>query len=95
MNWLNIIRPDWFDMNYQMRSEVQTYLMVKNILQTQQENFSVENLTKLIIENSELDLYRSKIIHLIVKYEQWDLIYLLVKHEHDWIFLNIQSTKVK
>jgi hypothetical protein len=95
MNWLNIIRPDWFDMNYEIRTQVQTYLILKNIIQTRQNNFSIDKLIKIVIENSELDSYRSGMIHLIMEYEQWELINLLVEHEHDWTFLNTQSTKVK
>lgn len=94
MNWLYIIRPDWFDMNYEILPQVQTYLMMKNILETRNDNFPIEKLTKLILENSEFDSYRSKLIHLIMQYERWDLIYLVVKYEHDWTFLNNQSTKV-
>jgi hypothetical protein len=96
MNWLNIIRPDWFDMNYEIQSQVQTYLIIKNIIETRENNFPVDKLMKVVIENSELDSYRSTtMIHLIMQYEQWELLNLLVKHEHDWSFLNTQSTKVK
>ncbi|CAF4735586.1 unnamed protein product, partial [Rotaria sp. Silwood2] len=28
LNWLTIIRPDWFDVNYEMRSQVQTFLTI-------------------------------------------------------------------
>jgi len=94
-NWLNIIRPDWFDMNYEIRSQVQTYLIIKNLIETREINFSIDKLMKIVIENTELDSYRTVIIHLIMHNEQWELINLLVKHEHDWIFLNTQTTKVK
>jgi len=95
MNWLNIIRPDWFDVNYEIRSQVQTYLIIKNLIETRENQFSIDKLMKIVIENSELDSYRSVMIHLIMQYEQWELIHLFVKHEHDWSFLNTQSTKVK
>ncbi len=95
LNWLNIIRPDWFDMNYEIRSQVQTYLIIKNLIETREINFSIDKLMKIVIENAELDSYRTVIIHLIMHNEQWELINLLVKHEHDWIFLNTQTTKVK
>jgi hypothetical protein len=34
-------------------------------------------------------------IHLIMREEKWDLIYLFVKYQHDWSFLNTQLTKVQ
>lgn len=94
MNWLNVIRPDWFDVNYQMRSSVQTYLMLNNIIQTQENHFNDEKLVRLVLENAEFDVYRPVIVQLILQHEQWELIYLLVKHEHDWSFLHNPSSKV-
>jgi hypothetical protein len=95
LNWLNIIRPDWFDMNYEIRVQVQTFLTMKNIVETQQNNFPVDMLVSLVIENSELDSYQSIIIQLIMKNEQWELINLFVKHQRDWSFMRTPSTKVK
>jgi len=94
MNWLNIIRPDWFDVNYEMRSQVQTYLIVKNIVETRENRFFNDISVKLVLENTELDSYRSVVIHHMMQYEQWKWIQLLVKYEHDWSFLHTQSTKV-
>jgi hypothetical protein len=82
-------------MNYEIRSQVQTYLIIKNLIETREINFSIDKLMKIVIENAELDSYRTVIIHLIMHNEQWELINLLVKHEHDWIFLNTQTAKVK
>lgn len=95
LNWLAIIRPDWFDINYEMKSRVQTFLTMENIVATRQNNFSINKLITLVIENPELDSYRSAVIHLIMQYEQWELINLLVKLELDWSFLHNQSAKVK
>jgi hypothetical protein len=95
LNWLNIIRPDWFDMNDEIRLQVQTFLTIKNIVETQQNNFPVDMLVSLVIEISELDAYQSIIIQLIMKNEQWELINLFVKHQHDWSFMHTPSTKVK
>ncbi|CAF1007122.1 unnamed protein product [Rotaria sordida] len=94
LNWLAIIRPDWFDINYEMRSQVQTYLTTENIIATQQNNFPIDKLVTIVIENSELDSYRPAMVHLIMQYEQWELIYLFVKYEHDWSFLHNQSTQL-
>ncbi len=95
MNWLNVIRPDWFDVNSEMRLQVQTYLIIKNIIETRENRFFNDVLIKLVLENTELDSYRSVIIHHMMQYEQWTWIQLLVKYEHDWSFLHTQSTKVK
>jgi hypothetical protein len=95
MTWLNIIRPDWFDINYEMRLQVQTYLIIKNIIETRENRFFNDTLIQLVLENTELDSYRSVIIHYMMKYEQWTWIELFVKYEHDWSFLHTQSTKVE
>jgi hypothetical protein len=95
VNWLNIIRPDWFDVNYEIRPQVQTFLTIKNLIETQQNNFSIDKLVTLVIENSELDLYKSVMIRFVMHEEKWELIYLFVKYQHDWSFFNTQSTKVK
>ena len=95
MIWLNVIRPDWFDVNYEMRSQVQTYLILKNMIETRENHFSNEKFIKLVIENAEFESYRSVLIHLIMQREHWEWIYLLVKHEHDWSFLHTQSNRVK
>jgi len=55
MNCLNIIQPDWFDMNYEIRTQVQTYFIIKNIIETRENKFSINKLVKLLIKNSELD----------------------------------------
>ncbi|CAF3340357.1 unnamed protein product [Rotaria sp. Silwood1] len=94
LNWLSIIRPDWFDINNEVRSQVQTFLTIENIIQTQQNNFPIEKLVTIVVENSELGSYRPAMIHLIMQYEQWELINLLVKYEHDWSFLHNQSTQL-
>ena len=94
MNWLNVIRPDWFDVNYQVRPSVQAYLMIKNIIQTQENRFIDEQLVRLVLENAEFGAYRSVIVQLILQHEQWEFIYLLVKYEHDWSFLHNPSSKV-
>lgn len=95
LNWLAVIRPDWFDGHYQMRSQVQTYLILSNSVATQQNNISIDKLTTFVVENFDLDTYGSQMIHLIMKDERWDLIQLFVKHERDWTFLNNHSLKVK
>lgn len=94
IHWLNVIRPDWFDLNYQVRSPVQTYLMMKNIIQTRENQFIDEKFVRLVLENTEFDSYRSVIVQLVMQYEKWELIYLLVKHEHDWAFLHTPTSKV-
>lgn len=94
LHWLNVIRPDWFDLNYQIRLPVQTYLMMKNIIQTRENHFIDEKLVRLILENAEFDSYRSMIVQLIMQYGQWDFVYLLVKYEHDWSFLHNATSKV-
>ena len=94
MIWLNIIRPDWFDVNYEMRSQVQTYFILKNLLETRECHLSNEKFIKLVLENAEFESYRSVLIHLIMQHEQWEWIQFLVKHEHDWSFLHTQSNRV-
>ncbi|CAF1278092.1 unnamed protein product [Adineta steineri] len=94
LNWLNIIRPDWFDMNNEIRIQVQTYLTMKNFLETQQNNFPIDRLVSLLIENSELDTYQSLIIQLIIKNEQWELIDLFVTYTRDWTFIHNLPTKL-
>jgi hypothetical protein len=95
MNWLNIIRPDWFDTNYEMRSQAQTFFAIKNIVETRQNNFPVDTLVSVVLENAELNSCRLGMIPLIMKYEQWGLLNLFFKREHDWSFLNNKSIKVK
>ena len=95
MNWLSVIRPDWFDINYDIQSSVQRYFIIKNILETRQNQFSNDQIIKLVMENSELDSYRTVLIRSIMENQQWELIHLFAKHEHDWLFLTTQSTKVK
>ena len=93
-NWLNTIRPDWFDVNYEMRTQVKTFLTIENIVKTKQNNIPIDKLATIIIENSELHSHRSVIIHLIMEYERWDLINLFPEQERDWSFLDDKSTKV-
>ncbi|CAF3316737.1 unnamed protein product [Rotaria socialis] len=94
LNWLAIIRPDWFDVDYQMRSQVQTFLTLANIVSTQQNSFPIDKLVTFVIENFELDTYGSGMAHLIMENERWDLIHLFAKYEHDWSFFNNQSGKL-
>ncbi|CAF5223291.1 unnamed protein product, partial [Rotaria magnacalcarata] len=93
LNWLAIIRPDWFDVDYQMRSQVQTFLTLGNIVSTQQNSFPIDKLVTFVIENFELDTYGSDMAHMIMENERWDLIHLFAKYEHDWSFFNNQSGK--
>lgn len=95
INWLNIIRPDWFDMNYEIRTQVQTFLTMKNIVETQQTHFPIDMLVSFVIENSDLNAYQSIIIALIMKNEQWELINVFVKYQRDWSFMTTLTIKVK
>jgi len=95
INWLNIIRPDWFDTDSsELRSSVQVYLIMKNIIETRHNHFENNQLIELVMNNSELDSYRTVLIHSIMKNEQWKLIYSFAEYEHDWLFLSNHSARV-
>ncbi|UJR33493.1 hypothetical protein I4U23_020938 [Adineta vaga] len=93
ISWLNVIRPDWFDLNNDLRIQVQTYFLMKNIIETRQNHFSNNQILTLLIEYSELDAFQSILIRLIMKNEQWELMNLFVKHQRDWSFMNNLTIK--
>ncbi|CAF0854815.1 unnamed protein product [Adineta ricciae] len=94
ISWLNVIRPDWFDMNNELRIQIKTYLLMKSIIETKQNYVADTKVLSSLIEYSELDAFQSVLIQMIMKNEQWELINVFVKHQRDWSFMNNLTMKL-
>ena len=94
INWLNIIRPDWFDGNHALRPSVHMFFSVKKFVETRVNECPMDSLAKLVLDNAELSACRLSVIHLLIRHERWDLIHLFAKYHRDWSFLTNLSVKV-
>jgi hypothetical protein len=94
-NWLNIIRPDWFDANNIIRDNVLTFLTMKSLVETRTNPLSIDCLLSLIMNDSQMFSCRLSIGYLIMNDKQCcQLIHRFVQHEHDWSFLHTHSNQV-
>ena len=95
ITWLNVIRPDWFEIGHEeIRPNVLIFLTIKNLLETRDNHMPLDHLLPFVVENAQFNLCRVPLMHLMMRSEQWRFIDTFVKQEHDWSFLNGQSTKV-
>ena len=94
INWLNIVRPDWFDGNHALRPSVHTFFSVKKFVETRVNNCPMDSLVTLVLDNAELSACRLPVIHLLMRDERWESIHLFAKYHRDWSFLTNLSVKV-